>query len=93
MGKRLHGAKEGTVTCSLCKGGQMHSGVATLTLERDGAVVVVRDVPALICDQCGDRVFGGEATAAVLNAANDAVRRGVQFEVLLYDAVASQEAA
>jgi YgiT-type zinc finger domain-containing protein len=40
--------------CPLCKG-QMLGGKTILPYEFDnGRVIVVLDVPALICDQCGD---------------------------------------
>ena len=40
--------------CPLCKG-QMTEGKTILPYEfNNGRVIVVLDVPALVCDQCGD---------------------------------------
>jgi len=40
--------------CTICKTGHTHSGTATVTLEGDNSVVVIREVPADICDDCGE---------------------------------------
>jgi len=40
--------------CAICKTGQTHSGITTVTLQRANTVVVIRDVPAEICDNCGE---------------------------------------
>lgn len=72
------------MNCSLCKSGEMKDGTATLTLERGGAVVVIRDVPALVCDQCGDKVYTEQITGEVLRLANEAVRRGIQVEIISF---------
>lgn len=40
--------------CVICKTGHTHPGTATVTLQRDNSVVVIRDVPAEICEDCGE---------------------------------------
>ena len=79
--------------CSLCKSGSMQPGVATLTLERAGTIVVIRDAPALVCDQCGDRVFDEKVTGVALRMASEAADRGTQFEVVQFPAGKAQVAA
>jgi YgiT-type zinc finger domain-containing protein len=39
--------------CPFCHGGMMLPGVTTYTVELGFGVVVVRNVPALVCKQCG----------------------------------------
>ncbi|RLB59071.1 MAG: YgiT-type zinc finger domain-containing protein [Deltaproteobacteria bacterium] len=39
--------------CPLC-GGEKHPGTTTFAVDLKSGVVVVRDVPALVCSQCGD---------------------------------------
>ena len=81
------------MNCSLCKNGEMKPGSTTLTLERNGAVVVIRETPALICDQCGDTLFAEDVTGVALQLAEEAVRRGVQVEVISFAAHRQQAAA
>lgn len=39
--------------CYICKVGETASGHAPLAFERDGRLVVLRDVPGEVCDTCG----------------------------------------
>ena len=83
MGTGLpHVEKEGDVKCSLCKTGSMVPGTATLTLERDETTLVIKDVPALVCDQCGDESFEAEAADRALEMLDEAVRRSVVIEMV-----------
>jgi YgiT-type zinc finger domain-containing protein len=51
---RLREEEEGKMKCPLCKG-KMVTGKTNLPYELDGEkIIVVRNVPALVCDQCGD---------------------------------------
>jgi len=40
--------------CPVCHGGHKQPGRTTVTVELGFGVVVVRDVPALVCDLCGE---------------------------------------
>lgn len=40
--------------CSICKTGVTHPGNTTVTLQRGVSVVIIRDVPAEICEDCGE---------------------------------------
>jgi len=39
--------------CPVCHGGHKQPGLTTFTVELGFGVVVVREVPALVCDLCG----------------------------------------
>lgn len=40
--------------CTICKTGKTHPGFATVTLQREQTVVILREVPADICEDCGE---------------------------------------
>jgi YgiT-type zinc finger domain-containing protein len=40
--------------CLLCRTGETKPGITTETYEIGGTVVVVRGVPAAVCEQCGE---------------------------------------
>ena len=40
--------------CVVCKLGETRPGQTTVTLERQGAALVVRSVPAQVCENCGE---------------------------------------
>jgi YgiT-type zinc finger domain-containing protein len=45
--------KEQQSLCPVCHGGHIQPGTTTFTVELGFGIVVVRDVPAQVCDLCG----------------------------------------
>lgn len=74
--------------CPICKHGETQSGSASITLERSGATVVFRNVPAEICDNCGEAFHSAEVTAALLQQAESAAGAGVEIDVRKFAAAA-----
>ena len=70
--------------CVICKTGATRSGTATVTLERGGTTVIIKDTPAEVCRNCGEYYLSEEATAHVHELAEEAVRHGAEIEVLRY---------
>ena len=72
--------------CVICRYGETAPGFATLTLTRNAMTLVVRDVPASVCDNCGEEYVESEITERLLETAEHAARNGVQVEVRSYTA-------
>ncbi|MFO7729641.1 MAG: type II toxin-antitoxin system MqsA family antitoxin [Spirochaetia bacterium] len=72
--------------CLICKTGKTESGTTTVTLERDTTVVVIKDVPAQVCDNCGEYYLSEEVSSRIYALAEEAVKRKVEVEVLHYAA-------
>ena len=70
--------------CVVCKKGETKVGKSTITLEKDGATLVFKGVPASVCANCGEEYVDGEITARLLKSAEDAARLGVQVEIRQY---------
>lgn len=70
------------MTCLTCKVGRPKAGFATVTLERNGAIVVFKQVPARICDNCGEKYFDTDVTSRLLKQAQDAVAKGAEVEIV-----------
>ena len=67
--------------CVICKQGETEPGHTTVTLERDRAVLVFRNVPAEVCANCGEAYVSEEVTAQLLEEAEQAVQARVQVNV------------
>lgn len=67
--------------CVICKNGETKPGPATMAFTRDGTTVVVKDVPADICDNCGEEYLDEAVTDRLLAIAEEAVRAGVEVDV------------
>lgn len=72
------------MTCVICKLGETATGTATITLERAAMTLVVKDVPAQVCQNCGEVYVDEEVTAHLLAEAEAAARAGVQVDVRAY---------
>ncbi len=85
MGAWLQKEKD-TMKCVICKVGETRPGKGTVTLERDGTTLVIKNVPADICANCGEEYVNAETTEFLLGIAEEAVRSGVQVSVRDYAA-------
>ena len=68
--------------CVICKNGTTKEGFATVTLEKEGSVIVIKDVPAQICENCGHYYLDETITARLLSIADENYRKGVEVEVM-----------
>ena len=73
-----------TMKCVICKQAETVSGRATLTLERDGLTLVVKQVPARICPNCGEEYIDEGVAERILNGAEGLARIGTQVEIRQY---------
>ncbi|MBK1707449.1 type II toxin-antitoxin system MqsA family antitoxin [Halochromatium glycolicum] len=72
--------------CSLCKHGETAPGLVTVTLTRGETVVVLKGVPAEVCDNCGEYYLDTATAERLYQQADAAVARRVEVEVLRYAA-------
>lgn len=74
------------MNCVICKTGHTTTGKVTITLQRGESVVVIKDVPAQVCDDCGEYYLDEVVTGRIYALAEDAVTRHAEVEVLRYAA-------
>jgi YgiT-type zinc finger domain-containing protein len=68
--------------CAICRNGEAVAGKTTVVLEREGSTLLFRNVPAQICDNCGEEYVSADVNRSLLARANEAARRGVDFEMM-----------
>ena len=72
--------------CVLCKHGMTKPGKTTVVLQRGETSVIIKDVPAEICENCGEYYLAADVTETVLNLAEEAVHRKSEVEILRFAA-------
>ena len=72
--------------CVLCKQGETRPGSVTVTLRRDETTVLIKGVPADVCDNCDEYYLSELVTGQVLDLAEDAVKKGAEVEILRFAA-------
>ncbi|MBF0131126.1 MAG: type II toxin-antitoxin system MqsA family antitoxin [Magnetococcales bacterium] len=72
--------------CIFCRNGETQPGETTVTLEREGTTVLIKAVPADICDNCGEYYLSDKVTEQVLARAQQARENGAEIEILRFAA-------
>ena len=73
--------------CPLC-GGEKQPGTTTFAVDLTFGVVVVRDVPALVCTQCGATWIDDPVAAKLESIVAEARRKQALVEVTQWQQVA-----
>lgn len=77
--KRLHKEEK----CPLC-GGARAVGKTTYSADLGYTVIVVRNVPAMICEQCGEEWIADDVAGRLEEITEEARRKKHQVEVLAF---------
>ena len=74
------------MTCLFCKKGDTRPGRVTVVLQRGETLVIFKDVPGDVCENCGEYFLTEEVTAQLLNRAEEAIHKGAEVEILRFAA-------
>jgi YgiT-type zinc finger domain-containing protein len=77
-------SSDSIMKCSICRIGETRPGMTTVTLEREGLILVMKEVPAEICINCGEDYVGEAATRKIIMMADKMSQSGVQIDVRRY---------
>lgn len=72
--------------CVLCKQGETRPGKVTVVLQRGETTVILKEVPAEICENCGEYYLSEDITDRILKRAEEAVKSGAEVEILRFAA-------
>lgn len=72
--------------CLICKHGGTSSGHATVVLQRGKTIVIFKDAPAEICENCGEYYLSENVTEELLGRAERAIENGAEIEILRFAA-------
>jgi YgiT-type zinc finger domain-containing protein len=72
--------------CTICKTGETEAAMTTMTFERDGSVIVFKDVPCMKCNQCGEIYLEEETSVKLLEELNNVVKYAGEVSIQRFDA-------
>lgn len=72
--------------CVICRQAELREGTGTSFFERNGMILVIKDVPKLVCPNCGEEYTDEETTERLLEIAEEAERNGVLTDIRKYRA-------
>lgn len=72
----------------MCAAGaeRLSPGTTTVTLEQGGMTLVVKAVPAQVCENCGETYVDEDVATRLLALVDQAVDVGVQVDIRAYSA-------
>jgi YgiT-type zinc finger domain-containing protein len=70
--------------CPLCHDGDRRPDTTTITLTRGDVTIVIRQVPAQVCETCGEASLDVETACELEQVAEQAIASGVRYEVRDY---------
>lgn len=70
--------------CVICKMGSTGAGTETVSLEKDGQLIVIRNVPGEVCENCGHFYVSADAALSVEAKVKKALEDGAELEVLQF---------
>ena len=74
--------------CIVCHNGSTLLGTTTVTFDRLGSTVVVRSVPAEICENCGEAYVAEPITESLLASVREARKAGTEVLIREYSPAA-----
>ncbi len=74
------------MTCVVCRAGEVNQGKASLTIERGDMTLVLKAIPARVCEKCGEAYFDEATTRRIEAIADQLERAGIRVAVQEYAA-------
>jgi YgiT-type zinc finger domain-containing protein len=72
--------------CVICKNGDTSSGRVNVVLQRNECTIIFKDVPADVCENCGEYYLNEDVTNEILERSETAIKNGAEVEILRYAA-------
>ena len=67
--------------CIICKQGNTHSGFTVVTLQRNESTLIIKGVPADICENCGEYYLSQDIAKRLYKQAEDTLKHGAEVEI------------
>ena len=74
------------MNCPICRNGQLNCGLTTLVFEKNNSTVVIKKVPANVCENCGEKFIDENVSKKVHSIATTEFKKGIEIEILNFAA-------
>lgn len=74
------------MNCTICRTGETSPGTVTVTLQRGESTLVIKNVPADVCANCGEYYLSGDVAARVTQLAENVLSNGAEVGIIRYAA-------
>lgn len=70
--------------CPVCRFGDMDKGFAQVVLNRGNATVIFRNVPAMVCCDCGEYYLDEQTADEIYSRADSCFSSGQEIAIMEY---------
>lgn len=70
--------------CTICKLGECREGFTAVTLTRGESTIVVKTVPADICQNCGNYYLSDQVSMQIMKLAEHSIQSNAEVDVIAY---------
>ncbi len=67
--------------CIICKHGELKSGITSVLFEKNGVTIVIKSVPADICDNCGEPYVSDMIAEKIMAHVDSAEKQGIIVDI------------
>ncbi len=68
--------------CNICKNGNYRKGFANSMFDKANSIIIIKNVPAHICDNCGAKIFDEKTTRLLLNKVREMRQNDSEIQVV-----------
>lgn len=72
------------MNCIICKQAELINSFTSITFERDEFKLVINNVPAQVCPNCGEAIVDEDVATRLLSEAEDVVHEGILEDIRDY---------
>jgi YgiT-type zinc finger domain-containing protein len=72
------------MNCLICRQAEIVHGFTSITFEREEFRLLIRNVPAQICRNCGESIVDEDVALRLLSIAEDAIHEGIMEDTREY---------
>jgi YgiT-type zinc finger domain-containing protein len=65
--------------CLVCKHDRFKKGTTVLPIERDNAILIITDIPARVCENCGEAYLDEDTAQGVQDLANGTLSGEISY--------------
>lgn len=65
--------------CLVCRHNRFKEGTTILPIERDNAILIITDIPARVCENCGETYLDEDTAQEVQDLANGTLSGEISF--------------
>lgn len=70
------------MTCSICNVGECKPGITEELFNKKGKLIILKNLPSMICENCGAKFFNEETSKLILDNLKEAEKSNAELEII-----------